>query len=152
MQGTGKRDGAVSVCFADASQWCQRWSAAPYIDHWRARSRGRGLTFAPDWSNEINMNIEELKKAHDLMKQIEATASLLSAYRKAEAIVVAIPQTDAEKRSLRGAAGLPRHDEVTFTTAEIGDQMVSALERRVAMMTEELQKLGVETAPRLSEV
>ena len=98
------------------------------------------------------MNIEELKKAHDLMKQIETTASLLSAYGKAEAIVVAIPQTDAEKRSLRGAADLPRHDEVTFTAAEIGDQIVSALERRVAMMSEELQKLGVETAPRLREV
>ncbi|MGA8756988.1 MAG: hypothetical protein WB611_11805 [Stellaceae bacterium] len=98
------------------------------------------------------MNIDELKQAHDLMKQIEATASLLSAYRKAEAIAVAIPQSDAEKRSLRGTAGLPRHDEVTFTTAEIGDQIVSALERRVAMMTEELQKLGVETTPRLREV
>jgi hypothetical protein len=110
------------------------------------------LTFASDWFNEISMNIDELKQAHDLMKQIEATASLLSAYRKAEAIAVAIPQTDAEKRSLRGAAGLPRHDEVTFTTAELGDQIVSALERRVAMMTEELQKLGVETAPRLREV
>ena len=110
------------------------------------------MTFAPDWSNEIGMNIEELKKAHDLMKQIETTASLLSAYGKAEAIVVAIPQTDAEKRSLRGAAGLPRHDEVTFTAAEIGDQIVSALERRIAMMTEELQKLGVEAAPRLREI
>jgi hypothetical protein len=111
-----------------------------------------GLTFASDWFNELSMNIDELKQAHDLMKQIEATASLLSAYRKAEAIAVAIPQTDAEKRSLRGAAGLPRHDEVTFTAAEIGDQIVSALERRVAMMTEELQKLGVETTPRLREV
>jgi hypothetical protein len=36
--------------------------------------------------------------------------------------------------------------------AEIGDQIVSALERRIAMMTEELQKLGVETGPRLHEV
>jgi hypothetical protein len=124
-------------------------TAAPYVDHWRARSRGRRLTFAPDWSNEINRNIDELKQAHDLMKRIEA---LLPAYRQAESIVVAIPQTDAEKRSLRGAAGLPRHDEVTFTAAEIGDQIVSALERRIAMMTEELQKLGVEPAPRLSEI
>src|SRR5271169_4413581 len=99
-------------------------SAAPYIDHWRARSRGRGLTFAPDWSNEINMNIDELKQAHDLMKRIEATTSLLPAYREAESIVVAIPQTDAEKRSLRGAAGLPRHDEVTFTAAEIGERRI----------------------------
>jgi molecular chaperone DnaK (HSP70) len=110
------------------------------------------LTFASDWSNEINMNIDELKQAHDLMKRIEATASLLPAYRKAESIIAAIPQTEAEKRSLRGSAGLPRHDEVTFTAAEIGDQIVSALERRIAMMTEELQKLGVETAPRLREV
>jgi hypothetical protein len=111
-----------------------------------------GLTFASDWSNEITMNIEELKQAHDLMKRIEATASLLPAYRNAETLVVAIPQTEAEKRSLRGTAGLPRHDEVTFTAAEVGDQIVSALERRIAMMTEELQKLGVETAPRLREV
>jgi hypothetical protein len=65
------------------------------------------LTFALDWSNEISMNIDEWKQAHDVMKQIEATASLLSAYRKAEAIAVAIPQSDAEKRSLRGTAGLP---------------------------------------------
>jgi molecular chaperone DnaK (HSP70) len=110
------------------------------------------LTFTSDWSIELNMNIDQLKQAHDLMKRIEATASLLPAYRKAETIVVAIPQTDAEKRSLHGTAGLPRHDEVTFTVAEIGDQIVSALERRIAMMTEELQKLGVETAPRLHEV
>jgi hypothetical protein len=98
------------------------------------------------------MNIDELKQAHDLMKRIEATASSLPAYRNAETLVVAIPQTEAEKRGLRGAAGLPRHDEVAFTAAEIGEQIVSALERRIAMMTEELQKLGVETAPRLREV
>lgn len=110
------------------------------------------MTFTSDWSIELNMNIDQLKQAHDLMKRIEATASLLPAYRKAETIVVAIPQTDAEKRSLHGTAGLPRHDEVTFTVAEIGDQIVSALERRIAMMTEELQKLGVETGPRLHEV
>ncbi len=100
----------------------------------------------------LDMNIDELKQAHDLMKRIEATASLLPAYRNAETLIVAIPQTEAEKRSLRGTAGLPRHDEVTFTAAEIGDQIVSALERRIAMMKEELQKLGVETAPRLREV
>ena len=110
------------------------------------------LTSASNWSNETNMNIDELKQAHDLIKRIEATTSLLPAYRKAETIIVAVPQTDAEKRSLRGTAGLPRHDEVTFTAAEICDQVVSALERRIAMMTEELQKLGVETAPRLREV
>ena len=68
----------------------------------------------------LDMNIDELKQAHDLMKRIEATASLLPAYRKAETIVAAIPQTEAEKRSLRGTAGLPRHDEVTFTSDEIG--------------------------------
>jgi hypothetical protein len=110
------------------------------------------LTFASDWSDDSQHEIDELKQAHDLMRRIEATASLLPAYREAEAIVIAIPQTDAEKRSLRGTAGLPRHDEVTFTAAEIGDQIVSALERRIAMITEELQKLGVETAPRLREV
>ncbi len=110
------------------------------------------MTFASEWSNEINMNLDELKQAHDLMKRIEATERLMPAYRKAETIVMAIPQTDAEKRSLHGTASLPRHDEVTFTAAEIGDQIVSALERRIAMMTEELEKLGVETAPRLREV
>jgi hypothetical protein len=90
------------------------------------------------------MTIDELKQAHDLIKRIEATASLLPAYRKAESVVVAIPQTDVEKRSLHGAAGLPRHDEATFTAAEIGDQIISALERRIATMQDELQKLGVE--------
>jgi hypothetical protein len=78
--------------------------------------------------------------------------SRFAAYRNAETLVVAIPQTEAEKRGLRGAAGLPRHDEVAFTAAEIGDQIVSALERRITTMTEELQKLGVEAAPRLREV
>jgi hypothetical protein len=73
-------------------------------------------------------------------------------YCNAESIVVAIPQTNAEKRGLRGTAGLPRHNEATFTAAEIGDQIVGALERRIAMMKEELKKLGVETAPRLREV
>lgn len=53
---------------------------------------------------------------------------------------------------LHGVAVLPRHDEVAFTAAEIGNQIVSALERRITTMTEELQKLGVETAPRLREV
>src|SRR5271169_3780965 len=99
-------------------------SAAPYIDHWRARSRGRGLTFASDWTNEINMNIDELKQAHELMKRIEATASLLPAYRKAESIVVPFLKL---MRSLRGTAGLSRHDEAPFTAAEIGGQIVSAL-------------------------
>ena len=75
------------------------------------------------------MNIDELKQAHDLMKRIEATASLLPAYRNAETLVVAIPQTEAEKRGLRGAAGLPRHDEVAFTAAEIGDQISPMLGR-----------------------
>ena len=118
----------------------------------RNHARDQSLTFASEWPNEINMNLDELKQAHDLMKRIEATESLLPAYRKAETIVMAIPQTDAEKRSLHGTASLPRHDEVTFTAAEIGDQIVSALERRIAMMTEELKKLGVETGPRLHEV
>lgn len=151
MRRTGGRGKSGAVRFAAASEWCQRCRRGLPTDG-RAREARSRLTFASNWFNEISMNIDELKQAHDLMKQIEATASLLSAYRNAEAIVVAIPQTDAEKRSLRGAAGLPRHDEVTFTTGELGDQILSALERRVAMMTEELQKLGVETAPRLREV
>ena len=65
------------------------------------------------------MNIDESKQAHDMMKQIEATASLLPAHRNAETLVVAIRQTEAEKRSLRGAAGLPRHNEVTFNWLKI---------------------------------
>jgi hypothetical protein len=72
------------------------------------------------------------------MKRIEATASLLPAYRRAEAIVMA----DAEKQSPHGTASLPRHDDATFTAAEIGDQIVSTLDRRIAMMTKELRNLA----------
>ena len=81
----------------------------------------------------LDVNIDESKQAHDMMKQIDATASLLPAHRNAETLVVTIRQTEVEKRSLRGAASLPCYNEATFTAAEIGDQIVSALERRVAV-------------------
>jgi hypothetical protein len=50
------------------------------------------------------------------------------------------------------AAGMRNIIQSASSAAEIRDQIVSALERRITTMTEELQKLGVETAPRLREV
>jgi hypothetical protein len=72
----------------------------------------------------------------DLMQQIEETERPVAVYRNANEVIVG---TQDEVYSRRGLI-----NRTTFTTAEIGDRIVSILERRLAAMRAELQKLGVE--------
>jgi len=72
----------------------------------------------------------------DLMQQIEETERLISVYRNASEIVVG---TQDQIYSRRGLI-----NRTVLTAAEIGDQIVSILERRLAAMRAELEKLGAE--------
>ena len=73
---------------------------------------------------------------NDLMQQIEETERLIAVYRNANEVIVG---TQDEVYSRRGLI-----NRITLTTAEIGDQIIRILERRLAAMRAELQKLGVE--------
>ncbi|HJY48831.1 MAG TPA: hypothetical protein VJ349_09395 [Stellaceae bacterium] len=72
----------------------------------------------------------------DLMQQIEETERLVAVYRNGNEVIVG---TQDEIYSRRGLI-----NRTTLTAAEIGDQIVSILELRLAAMRAELQKLGVE--------
>ena len=72
----------------------------------------------------------------DLMQQIKETERLIIVYRNANEVIVG---TQDEIYSRRGLI-----NRTTLTVAEIGDQIVSVLERRLAAMRAELQKLGDE--------
>jgi len=72
----------------------------------------------------------------DLMQQIKETERLIAVYRNANEVVVG---TQDEVYSRRGLI-----NRTSFTAAEIGAQIVSILERRLAAMRAELEKLGVE--------
>jgi hypothetical protein len=74
--------------------------------------------------------------ADDLMRQIEETERLIAVYRNANEVIVG---TEDEVYSRRGLI-----NRTSLTAAEIGDQIVRILERRLAAMRAELQKLGVE--------
>ena len=71
-----------------------------------------------------------------LMQQIEETERLIAVYRDANEVIIG---TQDEVYSRRGLI-----NRTVLTAAEIGDQIVSILERRLAAMRAELQKLGVE--------
>ena len=73
---------------------------------------------------------------NELLQQIEETECLIAVYRNANEVIVG---TQDEIYSRRGLI-----NRTTLTAAEIGDQIVSILERRLAAMRAELQKLGVE--------
>ena len=68
----------------------------------------------------------------DLMQQIEETERLISVYRNASEVVVG---TQDQIYSRRGLI-----NRTVLTAAEIGDQIVSILERRLAAMRAELEK------------
>ena len=70
------------------------------------------------------------------MQQIEETERLIAVYRDANEVIVG---TEDQIYARRGVI-----NRTTLTAAEIGDQIVRILERRVAAMQAELQKLGVE--------
>ena len=73
----------------------------------------------------------------DLRNQIEETERLITVYRNANEVIVG---TQDEIYSRRGLI-----NRTTLTAAEIGDQIVSILERRLTAMRAELQKLGAES-------
>ena len=72
----------------------------------------------------------------DLMQQIKETERLIDVYRNANEVIVG---TEDQIYSRRGLI-----NRTTFTAAEIGDQIVNILERRLAAIRAELQKSGAE--------
>jgi hypothetical protein len=72
----------------------------------------------------------------DLMQQIAETERLIAVYRNANEVIVG---TQDEIYSRRGLI-----NRTTLSAAEIGDQIVRILQRRVEAMRAELQNLGVE--------
>ena len=72
----------------------------------------------------------------DLARQIEETKRLIVVYRNADEVIVG---TQDQIYSRRGLI-----NRTIFTAAEIGGQIVSILESRVATMRAELEKLGAE--------
>ena len=72
----------------------------------------------------------------DLMQQIQEAERLIDVYRNANEVIVG---TEDQIYSRRGLI-----NRTTFTAAEIGDQIVNILERRLAAMRAELQKSGAE--------
>ena len=73
---------------------------------------------------------------NELMRQIEETERLIAVYHNADEVIVG---TEDQIYSRRGLI-----NRTTFTAAEIGDRIVSVLERRLAAMRAELQKLRAE--------
>ena len=72
----------------------------------------------------------------DLVKQIEETERLIVAYRNADEVVVG---TQDQIYSRRGLI-----NRTIFTAAEIGDQIVNILKRRLATMRAQLEQLDGE--------
>ena len=70
----------------------------------------------------------------DLIEQIEQTERLLAVYRSASEVIVG---TEDQIYSRRGLI-----NRIVLTAAEIGDTVVNILERRLAGMRAELEKLG----------
>jgi hypothetical protein len=69
----------------------------------------------------------------DLVQQIEETERLIVVYRNADEVVVG---TQDQIYSRRGLI-----NRTIFTAAEIGDQIVNILERRLATMRGQLKEL-----------
>jgi hypothetical protein len=69
----------------------------------------------------------------DLTRQIEETERLIAVYRAANEVIVG---TQDEVYSRRGLI-----NRTTLPAAEIGDHIVTILERRLAAMREELARL-----------
>jgi hypothetical protein len=82
------------------------------------------------------MTSEQLKQAHALLSQIEKTERDLAAYRAAAEITIGLP--GSSHNPLGGWKS-----EIRLSAAEIGDQVVAVLERRLAAMREELRQLGI---------
>ena len=72
----------------------------------------------------------------DVRQQIEETERLIGVYRNADEVIVGTQDPIYSRRGLI--------NRTIFTAAEIGGQIVSILERRVATMRAELEKLGAQ--------
>lgn len=72
----------------------------------------------------------------DLVHQIEETERLIVVYRNADEVVVG---TQDQLYSRRGLI-----NRTIFTAAEIGDQIVNLLERRLVTMRAQLKELEAE--------
>jgi hypothetical protein len=70
----------------------------------------------------------------DLMQQIAETERLIAVYRNADEVIVG---TQDQIYSRRGLI-----NRTTLTAAEIGDQIVGILERRLAALRTELRSSG----------
>jgi hypothetical protein len=75
----------------------------------------------------------EIMTIDDLVQQIEETERLIVVYRNADEVVVG---TQDQIYSRRGLI-----NRTIFTAAEIGDQIVNILERRLATMRAQLEEL-----------
>jgi hypothetical protein len=73
---------------------------------------------------------------YHLTQQIEETERLIAAYRNADEIIVGTQDPIYSRRGLI--------NRTTLTAAEIGSQIVDILERRLAAMRAELEKLSAE--------
>ena len=78
----------------------------------------------------------EIMTIDDLVQQIEETERLIVVYRNADEVVVG---TQDQIYSRRGLI-----NRTIFTAAEIGDQIVNILERRLATMRAQLKELDAE--------
>ena len=68
----------------------------------------------------------------ELMRQIEETERLITAYRNADKVIVGAQDQIYSRRGLI--------NRTTFSAAEIGNQIVNVLERRLMAMRAELEK------------
>jgi hypothetical protein len=80
------------------------------------------------------MTIENVRRANELLGSIEKNQRLIGAYREAAEVIVGTGRT--------GPYNIDHM--ITLPSAEIGDHVIAALERRVTEMRAELQQLGVE--------
>jgi uncharacterized protein with PIN domain len=69
----------------------------------------------------------------DLMHQIEETERLIAVYRNANEVIVGTQDEIYARRGLM--------NRITLTKAEIGDQIVRILERRLVGMRAELREM-----------
>jgi hypothetical protein len=72
----------------------------------------------------------------DLTRKCEETERLIAVYRNADEVIVGTKDLVYSRRGLIS--------QITLTAADVGDHIVSILERRLAAMRAELRKLGVE--------
>lgn len=72
--------------------------------------------------------------ADDLLQQIQETERLITIYRNADEVIVGTQDPIYSRRGLT--------NRTTLRAAEIGDHIVNILERRLAVLRAELQKLG----------